>query len=39
LMVPVLRWIQRTRYHERVIRYASLVIIVMGLYWFYERVF
>ncbi len=39
LMVPVLRGIQQTRYHARVIRYASVAIIVMGLYWFYERVF
>ena len=39
LMVPLLRLIQRTQYHERIIRYASAFIVAMGLYWFYERVF
>jgi hydrogenase/urease accessory protein HupE len=39
LMIPVLRVIRRTQYQERVIRYASLVIVAMGVYWFYERVF
>ncbi len=39
LMFPLLRAIQRTPHHERIIRYASVIILVMGLYWFYERVF
>ncbi len=39
LMYPLLRAIQRTAHHERIVRYASVVILVMGLYWFYERVF
>jgi hypothetical protein len=35
---PALCSLQRTRYHQVVTRYGSVAVVVMGLYWFCERV-
>lgn len=38
MMFPILRLVQRTTYGPMVTRYGSLAVIVMGLYWFCQRV-
>ena len=35
---PALCFLQRTRYHQAVTRYGSVAVVVMGLYWFCQRV-
>lgn len=38
LMLPLLRFLERTPYRTLVTRVASMVIIAFGLFWFYQRV-
>jgi hydrogenase/urease accessory protein HupE len=38
-LYPVLAWLRRGERHRRVVRVASLGILVVGSYWFVERAF
>jgi hypothetical protein len=38
VMFPLLRLMGRTHYHVLVTRYGSALMVVIGLYWFFERV-
>jgi hypothetical protein len=38
LMYPALRALERTRYRVPIMRAASVAIVVVGLFWFWQRI-